>query len=203
MREFNARKVPQISLEAQTLSRLEEIGRFDLEIGAGQGLHAIRYCQTHPDRVLLAVERTKTKYSRLNRRALAHQELTGLLPLHADAVSIVTHHIAARSIERVFLLYPNPYPKSKQSNLRWHNSPFFGELLKKMSPGATLVLATNLKWYADEAQDRMTRDWGLQLIERRSLSANFPPRTHFEKKYLLRGEICYDLLFQWNPPSEL
>ena len=32
-------------------------------------------------------------------------------------------------LNRIFLLYPNPYPKTKQAHLRWINRPFMPFLL--------------------------------------------------------------------------
>lgn len=166
----------------------------DLEIGAGQGLHAIRYAQAHPERTLLAVERTRDKFSRLAQRKAAH-DLPGLHVLNADAVSVVTHFVRPATLERVFLLYPNPYPKARQANQRWYNSPFLNELRRKMRPGARLQLATNLEWYAREAEHALVAEWGFELTQTRELGTADRPRTHFEKKYLARGERCFDLLF--------
>lgn len=196
MRAFNASQVPLLKEIPQGISTVLRSNPLDLEIGAGQGLHAIRYCQTHPDRNLLAVERTTNKFHQLRRRAGSHPQLIGLTVLHADAISLVTHLVAPVSLDRVFLLYPNPYPKSKQSNLRWHNSPFMHELKRKMKPGATLHLATNLKWYADEAQKNLTELWDLSLTKLQEFGHPDHSRTHFERKYLERGEICYDMIFQ-------
>jgi tRNA G46 methylase TrmB len=196
MRVFKAHLVPTPSLPATLAEDLTRSHRFiDLEIGAGQGLHAIRYCQAHPDRRLIAVERTITKYNQFTSRYLAHARPENLIPLHADAVPVVTHLIGPASLDRVFLLYPNPYPKAKQANRRWHNSPFIEELKRKMKPGAQLCLATNLEWYAEEARAGFTATWGFQLSSDVKLEAGAPARTHFEKKYLERGQTCFDLVF--------
>lgn len=197
MREFNAAKVPKPKLEMD-LSGIFFRGPVDLEIGAGQGLHAIRYARSYPDRTLLAVERTHLRFARLHGRSRRHPDLRRLLPIHADARSFVAHCIPDASLEKIFILYPNPHPKAKQANLRWHNSPFCAELIGKLKPGGELVLATNLKWYADEAADRMTRVWKLILEDFRILTDPARSRTHFERKYLLRGEPCFDLRFAFG-----
>jgi hypothetical protein len=40
----------------------------------------------------------------------------------------------------------------------------------------------------------MEREWGMSLVEEGFVS--HPPRTHFEKKYLERGEACWNLVFE-------
>ncbi len=195
MRIFNEEMIPHHPLSPHLIAALND-SALDLEIGAGQGLHAIQYCQKNPGRTLIAAERTSTRFAQLNRRHHAHPELKNLFPVHADALSLVTHWIHDQSLERVFLLYPNPYPKLKQANLRWHNMPFMKTLLAKMKDGAQLTLATNIETYMSEAKEQFTTLWGLKLIDHRRLHAGHTPRTHFEKKYLERGEPCWNLLFQ-------
>ncbi|MGZ3721854.1 MAG: tRNA (guanine(46)-N(7))-methyltransferase TrmB [Bdellovibrionales bacterium] len=170
--------------------------KLDLEIGAGQGLHAVHYCQENPDRLLLAVEKTHVRFAGLSQRRESHPHLENLIALQADAVAFVSHFLPPESLDRVFLLYPNPYPKPKQSNLRWHNRPFFAELIKKMKSGAELTLATNLEWYAKEAAMVFTGQWQLEMLEFKEVDPKQTPRTHFEKKYLLRGETCWNLKFR-------
>ncbi len=194
MRDFNSDYVPKPVLSDFVKAAFDRTP-LDIEIGAGQGLHAIRYCQSHPDRTLIAVERTHAKFQALRHRALAHPQLTGLFPLQADAVSVFTHFVKDSSVENIFLLYPNPYPKHRQANLRWHNSPFTRRLCKKLKSGGRLVVATNVNDYAEEAQDRFRSIWNLNLESVTDIGTDDLPRTHFEKKYLERGERCWNLVF--------
>lgn len=194
MRAFNALHIPRPDLPAERRALFER-PNLDLEIGAGQGLHAIQYCSAHPDRTLIAIERTHTRFAQLVRRLNAHPTLTNLVPIQADAVSLVTHYLRDESLGRIYLLYPNPYPKAKQANLRWHNRPFMSELIRKLAPNGKLILATNIPSYADQARETLVDTWRLTLAEDRPIGAGEPPRTHFEKKYLARGEPCRNLVF--------
>ena len=195
MRAFRSDDLPRPDLDPAVVAELNQLATFDLEIGAGVGLHAIRYALANPDRRLIAVERTEVKYAGLARRHRQHDSPPNLTPLRVDAVPFVTHFVRPGQLARVFLLYPNPYPKPKHANQRWYNSPFLTELVRKMAPGAELTLATNLEWYAAGARLGLSRDFGLTLRRERRLTAADAPRTHFEKKYLARGEACFDLVF--------
>ena len=78
-------------------------------------------------------------------------------------------------------------------------SSFFKILLNRLKPDGEILLATNMENYATEALEWGTNIWGLGLKRNFSFQeANKPvgyPRTHFEKKYLERGEICRELHF--------
>jgi tRNA G46 methylase TrmB len=193
MRAFDASNLPKHPLPDH-LSTIVSSASLDLEIGAGQGFHALTYSLRHPERRLIAVERTINRFKQLQRRFTEHGCPTNLFPIHADAISVVSHWLQNTSLERVFLLYPNPYPKSKHANLRWHNMPFMGQLLRKMKPEGRLTLATNILSYKDEAKFVMEREWGMSLVAEQLV--NHSPRTHFEKKYLERGETCWNLVFE-------
>lgn len=159
-----------------------------LEIGAGRGLHAVQFAQTNPDKQLIAIERTKVKFEDFAKRALA-EKLDNLTPVHADAIPWVVHALPPRSLDGVFLLYPNPEPKNAQQ--RWLNMPFFEFLISRLKPEAKVVLATNIEDYFEEAKAQTEQVWQLPFkafeVDKSS------KRTHFEIKYLARGETCYQL----------
>jgi tRNA (guanine-N7-)-methyltransferase len=165
----------------------------DVEVGCGAGFHPLRYATSHPERFLVAIEHTRTRFERFAGRIAHHPALPNLFPVHADAVAWVTHFLPPASVDRYFFLYPNPYPKG------WHVMPFFGRVVETLKPGGTIVLATNEGFYFKEAKEYLVGAWGLEIQSEQELSvaAGLPfgiPRTHFEKKYLARGETCFDLV---------
>jgi tRNA G46 methylase TrmB len=94
-------------------------------------------------------------------------------------------------------MYPNPYPKKSDLNKRWHAMPFMGRLLEVLRPQGEITLVTNERFYFEEARAYYLRNWGLQSIEEITFVAKSVPgglpRTHFEKKYLARGQECFQL----------
>lgn len=167
-------------------------GKLDLEIGAGAGLHATRYALQNPDRFLVALERTSERFAKFKRRVAKYGELTNLLALQADAQWWVPRHIQEPRLERVFLFYPNPYPKASQAHLRWPRSPFMGFLLDRLQPYGELLLTTNIQSYFEEAKLYFESYWGLE-VQAFPVTFDTTPRTHFEKKYLERRESCFEI----------
>lgn len=159
-----------------------------LEIGAGRGLHAVQFAQVNPDKQLIAIERTRVKFEDFDKRSTT-ENLSNLIPVHADAIPWVVHAIPPASLNGVFLLYPNPEPKNAAQ--RWFNMPFFEFLLSRLKPEAKLILATNIKDYFEEAVEQTEQVWRLPYTALEV--AKDSKRTHFEIKYLARREICYQL----------
>ncbi|MFN8369910.1 MAG: hypothetical protein U0T83_04695 [Bacteriovoracaceae bacterium] len=107
--------------------------------------------------------------------------------------------MGTESVDRYIMLYPNPYPKSKQQNKRFHCMPFMEVIRKTLKPGGEIIMATNEEFYAKEALDWMNSYWGFDLIRDEILRNGDTPRTHFEKKYLLSNQKCFNLV--WQKPT--
>ncbi len=179
----------------------DEYKTLAIEIGCGVGLHPIQWCQSHPDKALLALERTKNKFQSFQSRIDSH-DLPNLFPVFGDAQDWAPAHLKENSVDQIFLLYPNPYPKEKQANKRWYRSPFAHYLLNILKPKGQIHFATNEKFLRDECLMYAKEFWNLKVFkERISTSTTWKPRTHFEKKYLGRGLTCYDIIFHKTPQS--
>ncbi|GAA0204495.1 SAM-dependent methyltransferase [Kangiella japonica] len=180
---------PEKLFEPRDFKRPEIQDKQYLEIGAGKGMHAMQFAEANPSKHLIAIERTRAKFDVFSERS-RELALNNLLPVHADAIPWVVHALPPESLEGVFLLYPNPEPKN--SSQRWLNMPFFEFLISRMKPNATLVLVTNIVDYFKETTEVNRDVWKLKAEE--SEVPKDSARTHFEIKYLARGENCYQLL---------
>lgn len=194
MRQFKPENLPKPRNPSEFLL---PSGPLDLEIGAGTGMFALTYAQAHPDRHLIAIEHTNEKFRKFQRQIAEQGPFRNLTAIQANGISWVTQQLPAQSVERLYLLYPNPNPKPKHQNKRWHAMPFMAKLIEVLKPGGEILLVTNEKFYFDEAREFFGQTW--KLIEREALifdqgsSPPEAPRTLFEKKYLERGELCYQL----------
>ncbi|MDE2420134.1 MAG: SAM-dependent methyltransferase [Gammaproteobacteria bacterium] len=159
-----------------------------LEIGAGVGLHALSFARENPDFQVFAVERTAEKFQKFHQSFLSERS-QNLTPIHADAIPWVVHALPPACLQQVFILYPNPEPKNPAQ--RWFNMPFMQFLLSRMKPNATLTLASNITEYLDEAEQQLINLWQLPY---QCSAVTTERRTHFEIKYMERGEACGQLL---------
>ena len=162
-----------------------------IEIGAGKGKHAMQFAARHPNQQLIAIERTRNKFDAFAKLA-QQQTLPNLTPIHADAIAWLVHATKPNSIAKIFILYPNP--EQHNLNQQWLNMPFFEFLLSRLQVGGEIVLATNIESYMDNAEQQALHTWQLPAV--RSIVPADSARTHFEIKYLARGETCWELVMQ-------
>lgn len=163
-----------------------------LEIGAGKGMHAITFAKQNPHTKIIAVERTANKFVAFAKSTSQHiqQPLNNLYAVHADVIAWSVFALPPSCISQVFILYPNP--ERNNANQQWLNMPFFEFLLSRLKPNGTITLASNILPYIDNAQAQSLQTWQLPTIRERVI--NNSKRTHFETKYLARGEVCEQLI---------
>ena len=160
-----------------------------VEIGAGKGKHALLFTQTNPNSKLIAIERTREKFLAMQKQhALEGQP--NLQTVHADALPWIVHALYPAQVEQFFILYPNPEPHNPAQ--RWLNMPFFEFLLSRLKTGGTITLASNIPEYIEEAEQQVQNLWKLPFVK--EVIGQDSARTHFEIKYLERGDVCQQLI---------
>ena len=160
-----------------------------VEIGAGKGKHALLFSGMHPELQLIAVERTREKFLAMQKQHTIEGQ-PNLSTVHADALPWVVHALYPAQVQQFFILYPNPEPHNPAQ--RWLNMPFFEFLLSRLQPSGCITLASNIPEYIEEAQQQLIDVWQLPFVKEKIAATS--ARTHFEIKYLERGELCQQLI---------
>lgn len=92
-------------------------------------------------------------------------------------------------VTKHYILYPNPWPKSKHLQRRWHGSAVFPQMI---SIGTTIILRSNWRLYLEEFKQAST-----QMALHGELSqvnvALEQALTPFEAKYQASGQVCWQL----------
>ncbi len=119
-----------------------------LEVGFGNGDNILAMACAEPQADFLGVEVHRPGIGRLLRRA-AEAGLSNLKVVRADAVEVLQRHIADAALERVVILFPDPWPKRRHHKRRMMTPAFVGTLAAKLRPGGLLHLATDWREYAE------------------------------------------------------
>lgn len=94
-------------------------------------------------------------------------------------------------VAKHFILYPNPWPKSKHLQRRWHGSAVFPQMV---SIGKVLYLRSNWLLYLQEFQQAAQHV--MLLGEITELPIEEQPLTPFEAKYQASGQVCWQLILK-------
>ncbi|MEZ4749725.1 MAG: hypothetical protein R3B54_03590 [Bdellovibrionota bacterium] len=174
-----------------------------LEIGAGTGSFFRQLAVEQPENTFLAIERDRHRGKTLETRAL-RAGLDNFIGLRANAVPWVMHHIPDRALDRVYILYPCPWPKTSERKNRWYLHPFMEILLRKIRPGGHLIWASDQEFYIEEAAYTCDKKFSLRQLKKGVLTPHplnfldrFPSgRTKFESGFLSTQQPCFELLVE-------
>ncbi|MDT8410637.1 MAG: methyltransferase domain-containing protein [Wenzhouxiangellaceae bacterium] len=155
-----------------------------LDSGCGTGVSTVRLAEVFPEALIVGLDQSA---DRLSRAASPLPE--NCLLLRARAEDFWRLLLADRiRPARHYLLFPNPWPKSRHLARRWHGHPVFPILLEL---GGVLELRTNWRIYADEF-GQATRVCGIPTPAVVSFKPE-NPLSPFERKYHASGHGLYRL----------
>jgi tRNA (guanine-N7-)-methyltransferase len=86
-------------------------------------------------------------------------------------------------VARVFILFPDPWPKARHRKRRLVQPEFVSELVRVLKPGGRLRFATDWADYADEALQRFTAEPRLKWVAERADDWRLPPADHVPTRY--------------------
>lgn len=172
-----------------------------VEVGAGSGGFFVELARRLPDVSFIPIERCKERALTLIKRA-RRAGVTNLHPLRGNAVTTLLTAIPEGSVERLFILYPCPWPKPSHRKNRWYLHPIMPHFLKCLRPGGILVWASDQAFYLEEARYACRARFGLEELAYGPLTpsdynclALLPAgRSKFEQTFLAEGKTCHELI---------
>jgi len=145
-----------------------------LEIGFGGGEHLIAAATAEPDVDFIGCEPFVNGMARL----LSRIEAQGLknIRLHRGDAAEVLDRLPDSSLSRIYLLYPDPWPKRRHRKRRFVSTENLDRLARKLMSGAELRFATDIDDYAG---------WTLARLRARP-------------DFVWRASVAQDWLSPWN-----
>jgi tRNA (guanine-N7-)-methyltransferase len=166
-----------------------------LEIGFGGGEHLAAQAAAHRDIGMIGCEVFENGIAKLL-GGIARQDLANIRILTDDA-RLLLAALPPASIARVFILFPDPWPKQRHHKRRIVTGPTLDTLAALMTDGAELRLATDdvdyLGWMLARVPVHPAFTWLAQgPADWRSRPADWPA-TRYEAKAIAAGRRPYFL----------
>ena len=162
-----------------------------LEIGFGSGEHLARLAQLNPQTGFIGCEPYLNGVASL----LSKLEEGGLtnVRIHPGDVRDLFDVTPAASVDRVFLLYPDPWPKRRHHRRRFVTPEFLEPLARIMRHGSELRIATDIQDYARQALVEIRRSPGFRWIADTRQDWTRPwdgwESTRYERKAISEGRM--------------
>ncbi len=154
--------------------------------GCGTGESSIKLACSYPGHLIIGTDKSGHRLARhLDGGALMQRDNLILARINSlDLWQLAAQH--EWRLSRHYLFYPNPWPKKKHLQRRWHGHPIFPTLLRL---GGYLQLRTNWEIFHHEFT-RALQIMGQTEIVENQLECD-EPISAFEKKYRDSGHTLY------------
>ena len=152
-----------------------------LEIGFGGGEHMAAQAARRPDVLILGVEPFLNGVASAVRHIDA-AKLTNVRLRVGDARDLIAW-LPDACLDRLFILFPDPWPKTRHAKRRLVNGVFLIEAGRVMKPGGRLRFATDWADYANQVL-RLTADGvPFRWLADAADDWRVPPADHITTRY--------------------
>jgi tRNA (guanine-N7-)-methyltransferase len=152
-----------------------------LEIGFGGGEHLIAQAAAHPEIGFIGCEPFVEGVAKALAGIEDHQLAN--VRLWPDDARLLLDAFTPASIERAFILFPDPWPKRRQQKRRLVQPEFVSALRRVLAPGGRVRFATDVASYADEALLTFLGQGGLNWTAEAADAWRRPPSDHVTTRY--------------------
>ncbi|CAN7155971.1 tRNA (guanosine(46)-N7)-methyltransferase TrmB [Phenylobacterium sp. LjRoot164] len=157
-----------------------------LEIGFGGGEHMASQAARAPDVLIVGCEPFLNGVASAVRH-VAEQDLKNVRIHDGDARELAAR-LPDASLDRVFILFPDPWPKARHHKRRIVQTEMVVELARVLRSGGRLRFATDVAGYADWALERILAspdfDWPAQKADDWRVAPADHITTRYEEKRL-------------------
>ncbi len=157
-----------------------------LEIGFGGGEHLAHQAALHPEIGIIGCEPYINGIAGLLKHIDDHKLHN--IRIYSEDARLLMERLPDASLERVFILYPDPWPKARHHKRRLISTEFLNALARVMKPGAELRLATDhadyCAWMLEHLLSHSAFEWTAKICDD---WLNPPPdwiSTRYEQKAL-------------------
>ena len=176
--------LPQIRAPQAPFDPVELMPEADevwLEIGFGGGEHMASQAARAPGVLIIGCEPFLNGVA----SAVRHVDEQGLKNVRikdGDARELIAH-LPDACLTRVFILFPDPWPKARHHKRRIVQPEMLVDLARVLKPGGKLRFATDVAGYADWALERVLASPDYTWAAQRADDWRTPPADHITTRY--------------------
>jgi len=186
----DARRAANVSRLAATLAEtLAGRTTITFELGCGHGHWLAAYAAAHPTEFCVGIDLITHRVERSVRKQTLGR-LDNVLFLKAEATEFLEALPATVVLGKVFILYPDPWPKKKHHKNRFINATSLDLLAARSAAGARLHFRTDNADYFQWTHEHLAAHarWELRPDE----TWPFEQKTFFEERMKDRRDVFAD-----------
>ncbi|MCW2310094.1 tRNA (guanosine(46)-N7)-methyltransferase TrmB [Rhodobium gokarnense] len=176
-----------------------------MEIGFGGGEHLVARAGANPDIGIIGCEPFVNGMA----KAVSAVDATGLanIRLHEGDAGDVLDWLPDAALQRVFLLYPDPWPKRRHWKRRFVSRENLDRIARVLRPGGELLVASDIEsyvaWTLAHIRDHPSFAWTARRADDWRRPFADWPGTRYEAKAIREGRVPTYLRFRRTDAAPL
>lgn len=164
-----------------------------LEIGFGGGEHMVHQAALNPDVSIIGAEAFLNGVA----KALAHVEEAGVsnTRIHYGDARMLLEAMPDQCLDRLYLLYPDPWPKERQKKRRFINPVNLAHFHRLLKPDGLFLFASDIDDYVDWTLQHVETHGGFALKGNSAVPFENWLQTRYEAKAVREGRSSHYLIF--------
>ena len=162
-----------------------------IEIGFGDGVVLIESALKNPDKNFIGIEVYDSGLGQCLNEIDKHK-IENIRLIYGDAVEVFEQFITKRSVEKINILFPDPWPKKRHHKRRLINKRFLALLSKSLINKGIVNVSTDWEDYAQQIE--LAFKESNQFKEIKSELRDF--KTKFEKRGIKLGHKIFNYSYQ-------
>tara|TARA_B100000029_G_scaffold503756_1_gene581329 strand:- start:2100 stop:2726 length:627 start_codon:yes stop_codon:yes gene_type:complete len=163
----------------------------NVEIGFGNGESVIYMADKNKIENYVAIESYTRGISKII-NTINKKRINNIFPLYGDAIDYFESFFQTNTINKIFIFFPDPWPKKKHRKRRLINEYSIQLLFDKLKKNGILQFSTDNMDYAYSVK-KLFSQYLNKKIEFSS-HRGFRPITKYERKSLSSNSLIFDLI---------
>jgi tRNA (guanine-N7-)-methyltransferase len=169
-----------------------------MEIGFGGGEHLLWQARANPDVGIIGCEPFEDGLVKV--LTAIEEDTLANIRLWPDDARAVLRWLPPASVDRMFVLFPDPWPKKRHQKRRLLSAATLGLVADVLKPGGELRIGTDIADYARTIFMALAATPSLRWTAARSADWRHRPddwpETRYEQKAIREGRPCCYLRFE-------
>lgn len=162
--------------------------KIQLEIGFGVGENIVNLAQTYSDDIFIGCEVYVNSFA-VCLQKIASAKLNNVFLYNKDT-RILLENLPNKSLDKVYIMFPDPWPKNKQMKRRIFNQQLLDIFSKKLKSGGIIRFATDIDSYFEQVIDLVSGQKNFKIITKVSDFYRIPDDhvlTKYQNKAIKEG----------------
>jgi tRNA (guanine-N7-)-methyltransferase len=169
-------------------------GEVWLEIGFGGGEHLAHQAALFPEVNFIGAEPFRNGVAKL--LALIEEKALSNIRIHDDDVRYLLEKLPPASLARIYILYPDPWPKKRHHDRRIVNADTLKQFHALLKPNGLFLFASDIDDYVEWTLRECEEHGGFELVSNLTKPFENWLQTRYEAKAKREGRETRYLTFQ-------